>query len=83
MNTESSPTKSLEQSSVAEADARQTTPARPLLGMESPCSPRANVAFSFLAVLEWLRSKFLPLVGRRSQQKSAKLRDLAPIIRES
>jgi cytochrome c peroxidase len=73
MKTESSPAKSLEQSSVLEVHARQATPIRPPLGMESPCSPRASVAFSFLAVLEWLRNKFLPLVRRRSQQGPAKL----------
>jgi cytochrome c peroxidase len=75
METESSPTKSLAQPCVAEVDARQTTPPRPPLGIASPCSPRASVAFSFLAVFEWCRNKFFRLVGRRSQPRPAKRPD--------
>jgi cytochrome c peroxidase len=83
MRIESSAKKSLEQSSVAETNAARATPARPQRGMETACSPRANVAFSFLAILEWLRNKFLPLVGRRSQQRPPKLPDFRDPVRRT
>jgi cytochrome c peroxidase len=83
MKTESSAKKPLEQSSGTEVDARQTTPTRPSPRNGTPSSPRASVALSFLTAFECLRNKFLPLIKRRSQQRSAKLPDFHDPIRRA
>jgi cytochrome c peroxidase len=60
--------------SVATENAPRTIPARVPAGPETRCSPRANVAYSFLLALEWFRNKLRRgkhRGGRRPEFESA------------
>ena len=43
--------------------------------LRATCSPRTNVAYSFLLALEWLRSKWRHIVEMRPQQTPVKVQN--------
>lgn len=59
--------------SPAAENAIQTAPVRPSAWLAATCSPRANVACSFLLAIEWLRSKWRHIVDLFPQQTPVRL----------
>ena len=53
----------------------QTVSARPPAWLRASCSPRTNVAYSFLLAIVWLRSKWRHIVDILPQQSWLKLQD--------
>jgi cytochrome c peroxidase len=82
MKVPTSATKSLECQVIAAESKPQSTAARQPAWRGGSCSPRANVAYSFLLALEWFKNTLRSTISTLSQQKRREFQDSASSLQK-